>query len=76
MLLGSGGNDALIGGPGNDVLNAGAGDDHIYAKDGAVATITCEAGNDVVSADAIDVEPAGDCESISTAAAKLSIRRG
>ncbi len=72
VMLGADGNDWLVGQAGTDTFNSGAGDDHNFAKDGQKDNITCGAGNDVVQADPIDVEPAGDCESISTAAATLS----
>lgn len=53
--------DKLTGGPGPNTLTGGAGDDELFAQDGAVDTLGCGDGNDVVHVDADDVV-AGDCE--------------
>ncbi len=63
-LVGAGGNDALNGQAGSDVFNSGDGNDMNYARDGALDTIICGLGTDSLSADAIDLHPAGDCETI------------
>lgn len=69
VLITAAGNDLLVGQPGVDSFNAGDGNDINLARDGFVDTINCGPGTDSVSADAIDREPAGDCESIDAAAA-------
>jgi Ca2+-binding RTX toxin-like protein len=67
VLLASGGNDFLVGESGVDSFNAGDGDDSNFARDGVAETISCGPGADSVTADAIDKEPAGDCETVNTA---------
>jgi hypothetical protein len=55
ILVGDGGAQELRGGAGQDVLSAGAGDDTIAALDGERDEVDCGAGDDHVTADAIDV---------------------
>jgi PKD repeat protein len=61
VIRGGAGNDVIVGGAGRDTLSGGAGNDRIYAVDGAVDTISCGPGRDVVFADRID-RVARDCE--------------
>jgi Ca2+-binding RTX toxin-like protein len=68
-LLGVGGNDVLVGNSGTDTFSAGDGNDTNLARDGVVDTISCGLGTDSLEADAIDLHPAGDCETISAALA-------
>jgi len=64
-LDGAGGADFLDGGPGRDVLLGGGGADLLAAEaDGAVDTVSCGAGRDIVSAELAD-RVAGDCEVVS-----------
>jgi len=63
-LLGADGTDVLIGNSGTDLLNAGNGNDANFAKDGTVDTITCGVGTDTLQDDTIDLNPTGDCETI------------
>jgi hypothetical protein len=60
-LEGLAGNDFLDGGPGRDRIIAGSGNDRVKAEDGARDTVSCGQGDDVVTADLIDVV-AADCE--------------
>ena len=66
VLLAGAGNDGLLGEGGADNFSAGDGDDSNFARDGVAEAIICGIGTDSVTADAIDTEPAGDCESFST----------
>lgn len=52
---GGSGNDTIVGGKGTDGLYAGPGDDAIDAKDGAVDTVDCGPGSDIVNADRADI---------------------
>jgi Ca2+-binding RTX toxin-like protein len=67
VMLGAGGNDGLLGESGIDNFNSGDGDDVNLSRDGVAETISCGPGADSVTADAIDKEPAGDCETVNTA---------
>jgi Ca2+-binding RTX toxin-like protein len=69
LLLGAAGNDYIIGQTGADNFNSGEGDDKNFARDGVAEPITCGPGTDSAQADATDTEPAGDCETLSTARA-------
>jgi len=58
-------------GSGSDVITGGDGDDVIDARDGAVDTVTCGAGEDVAKLDDDDViadatadNPNGSCETV------------
>jgi BNR repeat-like domain/RTX calcium-binding nonapeptide repeat (4 copies) len=71
-IYGLGGQDVVDGRAGPDVINpgfgrdsirGGLGDDAVAAQDGAVDTITCGHGNDVVTADPGD-KVAADCETV------------
>jgi RTX calcium-binding nonapeptide repeat (4 copies) len=62
---GRAGADFLDGGRGVDLLAGGRGNDRVSAEmDGAIDTVTCGAGRDVVTADLAD-RVARDCETIS-----------
>jgi hypothetical protein len=61
QIQGGQGNDVIGGGLGRDVLSGGTGKDWIFARDGAVDTISCGAGNDRVIVDRID-DVGQDCE--------------
>jgi DNA-binding beta-propeller fold protein YncE/Ca2+-binding RTX toxin-like protein len=69
MLLGFAGGDFIVGQAGADNYSTGEGDDRNFSRDGVAEAITCGPGADSLTADAIDTEPAGDCETISTAKA-------
>ncbi len=61
-LRGVGGNDLLVGGDGRDVLAGGDGTDRLAVQtDGAVDSVSCGAGRDLVNAELADVV-AADCE--------------
>jgi RTX calcium-binding nonapeptide repeat (4 copies) len=61
-LSGAAGSDFLLGGPGRDRVDAGPGNDRVSVEyDGALDSVQCGAGTDVVNADAPDTV-AGDCE--------------
>jgi Ca2+-binding RTX toxin-like protein len=62
-LLGGGGADVLDPGAGVDAADGESGDDRILARDGAVDTVACGSGTDIVVADAGDVV-AADCETV------------
>jgi Ca2+-binding RTX toxin-like protein len=53
----------LTGGKGRDTLDGGPGNDRIFAVDGAVDTVRCGSGKDVVTADRVD-KVARDCETV------------
>jgi hypothetical protein len=64
-LLGRGGHDVLHGGPGRDAVFGETGNDGVVAHyDGAVDSIRCGPGSDVVTVEAGDVV-AADCEVVS-----------
>jgi Ca2+-binding RTX toxin-like protein len=73
-IYGRGGNDRLVGRGGHDVLDGGAGRDTVFGEtgddgvvahyDGAVDSVRCGPGSDVVTAEAADVV-AADCEVVS-----------
>lgn len=60
-----GGDDVVGGGPGYDVIDAGEGDDFILARDDAVDSIDCGAGNDTVEVDRSE-DGVFDCETVIT----------
>jgi len=61
IIRGSGAADQLTGGAGEDTIGGEGGDDTIAAVDGEKDTIQCGDGNDVLSADPVDVFDAS-CE--------------
>jgi hypothetical protein len=64
-LVGSAGADFLHGGAGRDVVDGGPGADRVSVQyDGAVDTVRCGAGADLVNADLLD-SVAADCELVS-----------
>jgi Ca2+-binding RTX toxin-like protein len=70
-LAGDAGADVITGGSGSDVLTGGDGNDVIDARDGAVDTVTCGAGEDLAKLDPQDViadatadNPNGSCETV------------
>jgi Ca2+-binding RTX toxin-like protein len=70
-LAGQSGADVITGGAGSDTITGGDGNDRIDARDGAVDTVTCGAGEDVakldendVIADAAEENPNGSCERV------------
>jgi hypothetical protein len=64
-LVGRGGHDLLHGGPGGDSIVAETGNDRVVVHyDGAVDSVACGPGRDVVTAEPTDVA-AADCEVVS-----------
>jgi hypothetical protein len=64
-LVGRGGHDLLHGGPGRDTVSGETGNDKVVVHyDGAVDSVLCGPGRDVVTADASD-SVAADCEVVS-----------
>lgn len=72
QISGGPGADTLIGGPGADLLLGGAGNDTLSAKDGAVDTVNCGAGNDTAKVDRIDVV-SDNCERVKGASAAPAV---
>jgi hypothetical protein len=70
---GRGGNDLLSGGSGRDVLAGSGGNDRIAAADGAIDTVRCGNGSDIVTADLEDV--LSNCEVVSRRLSRDPYRR-
>jgi hypothetical protein len=62
VFIGSEVNDQLFGGAGLDLFDAGDGDDRIESTDGRPEVVYCRDGNDLVTADRVDVLIA--CETV------------